>query len=385
MVGMRKPRVVVTIHGIRTHGRWQKNITPYLASHGLVPYHIDFGWFSVLKFFLPWTRKRQIQSIRDELRNLVDRVRARRVSVIAHSFGTLVAMESLRKDNGGLLYDRVVLTGSILPRDFDWQAVMSSRWVMAVRNERATSDWVVTFALIASCRPLRWITWLKAGDSGRNEFTQKVPTLLDDYVVGHHSETHNPLKFERWARFIAYPLLPDDLLQKVRTEMQALRQEAAKILGEPADRLRVNLFAPMDGALRIVPGATDNMNYAPEFDLRIEVDHGATGKAFGSGNSCIVIKRGDTWTGNTLPGDELEKINPALRWVISLPVRSEARSAVVGVINVDGLDNLPDILQDFESKGCQAVIMALHLGMLGRFLPCLEAGFRGDPPAQIEA
>jgi pimeloyl-ACP methyl ester carboxylesterase len=376
---------VVTIHGIQTRGKWQKDITPYLARHGLVPYHIDFGWFSVLRFFIPWTRERKIRAIQKELRNLVDKVRARRISIIAHSFGTFVAMESLRRDNGSLLYDRVVLAGSILPCDFDWKTVMSKKWVMAVRNERATSDWVVGLALVASRWPLRWISRLKAGNSGRKEFTQELPTLLDDYVVGHHSETHNPLKYERWARFIAYPLLPDDVLDKVTTEMQALRQEAAQILKEAPSRLRVNLFAPMDGALRIVPGATDNMKYAPEFDLKIEENHGATGTAFSSTSPCIVVKRGDTWTGNTLPGGELEKINPALKWVISLPVKSAARSTVVGVVNVDGLDNLPAILQDLDSQDCKAVIMALHLGMLKRFQPSLEAGFRGDPPEQLEA
>jgi pimeloyl-ACP methyl ester carboxylesterase len=385
MTGTRKPRVVVTIHGIQTHGEWQKSITPYLAGHGLVPYHIDFGWFSILKFFIPWTRERQVKAIRDELRNLVDKVKARRISVIAHSFGTLLAMEALLRDNGGLLYDRVVLTGSILPCDFDWRGTMSKKWVIAVRNERATSDWVVQVALIASSWPLRWLSWLKAGNSGRKAFADRLPALLDDYVVGHHSETHNPQKYERWAKFIAYPLLPDDVLEKVTVELQALRQEAAIILGESAARVRVNLFAPMDGALRIVPGATDNMKYAPEFDLKIEVNHGATGTAFSTASPCIVIKRGETWTGNTLPGDELEKINPALRWVISLPVKSEARSSVVGVVNVDGLDNVPDILQNLDSRDCKAAIMALHLGMMKRFEPCLEAGFRGDPPAQIEA
>jgi pimeloyl-ACP methyl ester carboxylesterase len=386
MPGARRPRVVVTIHGIRTHGQWQKKITPYLASHGLVPYHIDFGWFPVLRFLIPWTRERKLKAIRDELRDLIDKVRVRRISIIAHSFGTWLAMESLRRDNGALQFDRVVLTGSILPCDFDWQSVMSeNKWVMAVRNERATSDWVVRLARLASRPALRWLSRLDAGDSGRNQFNQKLPALLDDSVVGDHSEAHNPLRFERWARFIAYPLLPDDLLEKITTEMQSFRQFAASILKEPADSLRVNLFAPMDGALRIVPGATDNMTYAPEFDLKIEENHGATGTAFSTADSCSVVKRGDTWSGNALPGSELEKVNPGLRWVVSLPVKSVARSTVVGVINVDGLGNVPAALQDPTSLEYKAAIMALRLSMQGRFEPCLEAGFRGDQPAQIEA
>lgn len=387
MTGVRRPRVVVTIHGIRTRGQWQKRITPYLASHGLVPYHIDFGWFGALKFFFPWSRERQIRAIREELRELVDKVRVRRISIIAHSFGTLIAMQSLLRENGNLRYDRVVLTGSIVPRDFDWQsAVVTNRWVMAIRNERATNDWAVRMALCASRAPLKWISWLKAGDSGRQSFTQSLPVLLDGYVVGHHSEVHNALKFEQWARFIAYPLLPEDMLGKVTMELQALRQRAANILRVSAQLIRVNLFAPMNGSLRIVPGATDNMNYAPEFDLKIAENHGATGTAFGSGNPCAVVKRGDGWTGNTLPGDELAKINPDLRWVVSLPVKSEARSTVVGVVNVDGLHNIPAFLQDLDSQDFKAAVVALHLGILGRVGPCLEAAFRGDePPDQVEA
>jgi len=120
--------VVVTIHGIRTYGKWQKEITPFLASHGLVPYHIDFGYFRVLNFLWPWTRNRQVKAIQKELRELVDKVRTRRVSIVAHSFGTFLALEALRRDNGDLQFDRVVLTGSILPCDFDWQRLMSKKW-----------------------------------------------------------------------------------------------------------------------------------------------------------------------------------------------------------------------------------------------------------------
>lgn len=39
---------MVTIHGIQTTGKWQKGITPYLAQRGLVPYHLDYGWFVVV-------------------------------------------------------------------------------------------------------------------------------------------------------------------------------------------------------------------------------------------------------------------------------------------------------------------------------------------------
>jgi pimeloyl-ACP methyl ester carboxylesterase len=383
MTGSRKPRVVVTIHGIRTHGKWQKEITPYLARHGLIPYHIDFGFFRAIFFFFKWTRERQVKAVRDELRSLVAHLDSPRIGIIAHSFGTHLAMEALVRENGGLLYDRIVLTGSIVPRDFDWNSALEKKWVMALRNERATDDWVVSLAAFAS-RRLSWITRLKAGDSGRQSFTQDSPTLLDNYVVGPHSETHNPLKYEQWARFIAYPNLPDDVLEKVTIELQQLRQHAASILKVISDRLRTNLFAPIDGALRIVHGATDNMNYAPELDIQIEAGHGATGVAFVTGNPCLVLKTATGWSGSTLPGKELAKVHPSLQWVLSLPVKSKERGLVVGVVTVDGLDNIPTILQDSASVECQAAMLALHGSMLGRFQPYLEAAFRGERPPTIE-
>ena len=379
-----RSRVVVTIHGIRTHGKWQKSITPHLARHGLIPYHIDYGRFGTLRFLFRWSRNKKIEAIRDELRNLVHQAGVRRVSVIAHSFGTLLAIEALQRENGNLMFDRVVLTGSILRLDFDWNDVLTTKkLVMAVRNERATSDRVVALAAYASKKCLSWLTGLDCGPSGLSPFTRRNAALIDASISGDHSATHNVTQFERWARFIAYPYLTGDVLKKVQTELQAFRQLAAKILGFPVKNLRVNLFAPIDGALRIVPGAVDNMTFAPEFDLEIEPNHGATGSAFMSGSPCIVIKRGGTWTGNDLPGDQLEKINPSLSWVVSLPVKSTARGTIVGVVNVDGLDNTPLILDDEHSVECQAAVVALFGAMLPRFEPCLDAAFRGEELPKI--
>jgi hypothetical protein len=127
------------------------------------------------------------------------------------------------------------------------------------------------------------------------------------------------------------------------------------------------------------------MKYAPELGIKIELNHGATGTAFMSGNPCIVVKQADTWSGQNLPGSELEKIHPDLKWVISLPVKSERRGIIVGVVNVDGLDIVPDIIQNTLSEGCAALLVALHYGMLKRFEPCLDAAFRGDKLPRIEA
>lgn len=381
---MEHKQIVVTLHGIRTDGAWQKAATPHLAHEGLIPYHIHFGWFGVVRFLLPWTRNGQIERVRNELRELLVTAGIRRLSVIAHSFGTYIALEALRRENGQLNFDRVVLTGCILPTDYPWQDMINAKRVMAVRNDRATQDFVVRLAHWASCRPLRWLTRLNAGKAGAEKFSQNLPEVIDFSIEAGHSGTHNALQYQCWARFVAYPRLSGETFQRLQAHLQFVRQEAARILEHPADQVRVNLFAPMGGLLSIVPGMHDNMTYAPEFGLRIETGHGGTGNAFVSNSPVVVLRAGNGWTHN-LPGDQLAKIEPRLRWVVSFPVKSKDRDIMIGVVNVDGLDSTPAKLSDTSTDLWKATVLGLQGIVLPRVVQCLDVAFRGELLDSLEA
>jgi len=360
-------KIVVTLHGIRTRGRWQKQITPYLARHGLVPHHLDYGFFGVLSFLLPWTRARQVQWLRAELRDLMDRTGARRVSVIAHSFGTWLALEVLEAENGNLRFDRVVLTGSIVRRDFPWaETLLRDRRVQGVRNERATGDWVV--------RAAQWFSRLAAplgiaprvGASGALGFDQPAPGLHEHAIAGGHSEVLNIANYEKWARFIAYPRLPPDHLRRVRMLVQQIRALAAMQLGVDAALVRANVFVPSANVLRMVPGAWDNMDWAPEHDIELACDQGSTGRAFTDGTPFSILRRGAAWTAGVLPGPEQDKINPRLQWVLSLPIgrlvpgdRVTVARDVLGVLNVDGLDSVPTLLQTADDPTLKTLVFTL--------------------------
>ena len=358
-------KIVVTLHGIRTHGQWQKQITPYLARYGLIPYHLDYGFFGVLSFVLPWTRARRVQWLRGELRDLMDRTGAKRVSVIAHSFGTWLALEVLEAENGNLRFDRVVLTGSIVRRDFPWAAtLLRKRWAQAVRNERATGDWVVRGAeLFARC--LGTIA-PRAGASGALGFRAPPDALHEQVIAGGHSEVLNIANYDKWARFIAYPRLPDDHLKRVRTLVQQIRALAAAQLGVDVDLVRTNIFVPNASVLRMIPGAWDNMTWAPEHDIELEFDHGSTGRAFTDGTPFSIRRRGASWTAGLLPGPQQARVNPRLQWVLSLPIgrlvmRRDLTVAcdVLGVLNVDGLDSIPALLQTPDDPTLKTLVFAL--------------------------
>ena len=358
-------KIVVTLHGIRTRGHWQKQITPYLARHGLIPYHLDYGFFGVLSFMLPWTRESRVRWLRNELRDLMDRTGARRVNIIAHSFGTWLAMEALEAENGNLRYDRVVLTGSIVRRAFPWQATIVRRhWVQAVRNERATGDWVVRGAEFFSrlARPIA----LRAGATGADGFDQRLPALQEHVVAGGHSEVLNIANYEKWARFIAYPCLPADHLRRIRALVQQIRALAAERLQVEDALVRANIFVPGASTLRMIRGAWDNMTWAPEHDIELEPDHGSTGRAFTDGTPFSIRRRGSGWTAGTLPGPQQARLNPRLQWVLSLPIGRIVHGAditvardVVGVLNVDGLDTVPAMLQTPGDPALKTLVFAL--------------------------
>ena len=358
-------KIVVTLHGIRTRGQWQKQVTPYLARYGLIPYHLDYGFFGVLSFLMPWTRAGRVQWLRGELRDLMDRTGARRVSLIAHSFGTWLALEVLEAENGNLRFDRVVLTGSIVRRNFPWGAtLLRKRWIQAVRNERATGDWVVRaaelFARLAG--PLA----PHAGASGALGFDTVCAGVHEKRVAGGHSEVLNIANYDQWARFIAFPQLPPDHLRRVRMLVQQIRALAASCLGIDASLVRANLFVPSANALRMVAGAWDNMTWAPEHDIELALDHGSTGRAFTDGTPFSIRRSAGSWTAGVLPGPEQAKLNPRLQWVLSLPIgrlvtRNDLTVArdVVGVLNVDGLDSVPPLLQTAGDPTLKTLVFTL--------------------------
>lgn len=378
-------KIVVTLHGIRTRGVWQKQLTPYLARHGLIPYHLDYGFFGALSFALPWTRARRVQWLRDELRDLLDRTGARRVNLIAHSFGTWLALEALEAENGDLRFDRVVLAGSIVRRDFPWAEVIGRRrWVQAVRNERARGDGVVRLAglyarLLPGLAP-------RAGASGALGFAAPAPGLHERCVAGGHSEVLHIANFDRWARFIAYPRLPEDHLRRVRMLVQQLRALAADRLGVDAALVRANVFAPSANALRMIQGAWDNMNWAPEHDIALDYDHGSTGRAFTDGTPFSIRRRGASWTAGILPGPQQALLDPRLQWVLSLPIgrielgaRVAVARDVVGVLNIDGLDSVPALLQTPEDPGLKTLVFALWAAT-EKIRQSLALADMGEPP-----
>jgi serine/threonine protein kinase len=177
--------VVVTLHGIRTHARWQRTFSEVASRHEL---HCkldrwNFGYFSIVQFVSPWSRQAKVSWFRgiyhdefgDQATSLLS---TERPSIVAHSFGTYILGNALLR-YPYIRFNKVLLCGSILPADFPWDALIERGQVQSVRNEFGARD-VWTQAA----------PWFVAGtgSSGQNGFRRTHERLEQERFDYSHSE-----------------------------------------------------------------------------------------------------------------------------------------------------------------------------------------------------
>jgi serine/threonine-protein kinase len=211
-------KVVFPLHGIRTYADWQLAFVTVAQQHNLyAPLEKwNFGYFSIFRFLLPRQREAKIRWFRSNYDDLIDNTYAglgpdNCPSVIAHSFGTYILGYALLKYRN-IRLDKVILCGSILPRNFPWQELIERGQVRELRNEYGVKDSWVRFA--------KWFV-KGSGSSGQNGFTQNGFKLQSDRItqeefVFEHSEYFNRGHMtEFWVPFL---LRPSDPVPAVATD-----------------------------------------------------------------------------------------------------------------------------------------------------------------------
>lgn len=141
-----KIKVVFPLHGIRTQARWQSAFADVaqVAQWNCRLEKWNFGWFHIFQFISPWSRETKVRWFRE---TYYDEVNFRKLkfneneypSVVAHSFGTYILGNALLKYSY-LRFNKVILCGCILPREFPWDKLIDRGQVQAVRNEFGVRD-----------------------------------------------------------------------------------------------------------------------------------------------------------------------------------------------------------------------------------------------------
>ncbi|WP_155944442.1 hypothetical protein [Pseudoxanthomonas sp. Root630] len=196
--------VVISLHGIRTTGRWQKELTDELVQRGFRHIALDYGYFPAISLILPWTRRRKIRWLLDQYdKEMLDLTAP--PSFIAHSYGTYLLTEAM-SSNSLMRFDRLILCGSIVRREFPWSTILiDRRQANLVLHETGGRDfWSKVVAWLVS----------DAGSSGVDGFkdiakAEVLPGRETELVheIKHARHKHSDYFFrqnyrERWIPFL---------------------------------------------------------------------------------------------------------------------------------------------------------------------------------------
>ncbi len=272
---MPKP-VVMTVHGIRTRGEWQKEIGPRLAVHGFIPYSLDFGVVDAISMFFPWKRAEKIQWLREAYDDVREHSQVDRPSVICHSFGSWLVGELLRRYDD-VIFDAVILTGSILPASYDWAKPLDEQRVLPVRNEIASRD---IWPTVASKVP-RLLGGGCFGAAGVTGFEQAHALLDQPRHEIAHSGVFYRSRFTEWSRTLREPRIPPENLSLLEETIALAHDEFCRSIGWDPALARMSLWVPTGEDDLVVPSEIAHVRLsADELLLRIAVGRGAVGTAF---------------------------------------------------------------------------------------------------------
>lgn len=320
---------VISIHGIKTRGEWQKDLAPTLALAGLIPYGLDYGYFPAFRLLLGKSLDKQVNWLVKEYDKIRYESGCERPSIIAHSFGTLQVAYLLQKYDH-VLFNQVILVASIIPPNYKWSDMLNAQRVTWVVNNFSGKDICVKAG-----------TYLVpyAGNSGASGFNDKHRALHQiDHPYHNHSDYFSKGNFQcNWV--------PTLLLNKriIIDNLYSIICIASKLVGLEQDKLRC-FFLQIDvvtKCLKILPGLHLGNTSQQEVSVAVPLDlMRASVLAFQEMRECWEfsndIQALRVGFGSSLP------LHDDLKWLIALPIPLPDFSKAGGVLIIDGLIDLPN-------------------------------------------
>jgi hypothetical protein len=207
-----KTRVVFVLHGIRDTGQWGnklRQVMTGLAGAGrdsLLVKTPRYERFAMVPFLLLGARQHNVRWFMDEYTEALAASPGAPVSFVGHSNGTYVLASALRQ-YATLRVDDVVFAGSVVPRHYEWDALMAGTQprVKRLLNVMADGDWVVAifprlYELLYE--HLRWGFLEDIGSGGYYGFQDAAATTGEvAYVHGDHGGALKPALYDDIARF----------------------------------------------------------------------------------------------------------------------------------------------------------------------------------------
>lgn len=170
-------KVLVPIHGISSHAEWYGEVSLLGSLNGWTVAPFLYGFQDPTIFLNPKKRRDIVDMFRDHLTDVSQLSDTHSVSVIAHSFGTYIAINYiLGFDDPPTRFDTLILTGAIIDENLDLRRLNGK--IGHMLNEVAPND--------------RWAGWAKKANFSKDELFGKAGSggfsQSDERLVQHRSE-----------------------------------------------------------------------------------------------------------------------------------------------------------------------------------------------------
>ncbi|MEE2026110.1 hypothetical protein QWF21_17885, partial [Alkalimonas sp. MEB004] len=132
-------KIIYSIHGIHSFGGWQGRFDDFLKEQGSEFEHIEFkyNFYPVFSFLIPPLRNREVKTFITELQDLTNRNRTAEINIVAHSFGSFVAVKALEKIPliSSPKIGRIVFCGSVLKSGYQLQNIINKHEIHGIVND----------------------------------------------------------------------------------------------------------------------------------------------------------------------------------------------------------------------------------------------------------
>ena len=193
-----KSKTLVTIHGIRSYGEWNAELTLCASASGWLVAPFQYGYVDASVLLRRKGRRLIVDRFRDFLIDLTKTFEAKNISVIAHSFGTYVICNYiLGFDNPPVQFDSLIMCGAIIDETLDLDLFQGR--VANILNEQAPND--------------EWVEWAKKANLGQDElfgyagtrgFSKQSGRLLqkESQIFTHGNVIKRDVIIQRWLPFL---------------------------------------------------------------------------------------------------------------------------------------------------------------------------------------
>lgn len=199
----KKDIAIITVHGIRTFGSWQERLTNIIRAkvkpQKMEPLNFKFTEIDFFTFIIPPLRKKIINRLYCDLNQWIECNSAKEIVCFSHSFGSYIlikALETFKDDSLTKNISLIVLSGSVLHKDYNFQK-LHSVCDATIINECGVNDMplLLSEALI-----------IGTGMAGKVGFRKlNTSRFINRYYKGGHSYFFDPdstFMTTKWAPLI---------------------------------------------------------------------------------------------------------------------------------------------------------------------------------------